>query len=68
MELNLLVKNATMDFLYFLHIDVLNTPPSEYAKYSLTTGLVFLATGNPKTQFLPLNGMGKREIDVEFYT
>ena len=31
-----------MEISSFLHIDVLNAPPSEYMqKYSLTTGLVF---------------------------
>ena len=38
-------------------------------KYSLTTGLVFeLQSGYPKTPFLTLNSMGKREIDVGFRT
>ena len=35
------IKNATMEFSYFLHIDVLNAPPSEYAKIFLDYQISF---------------------------
>ena len=57
-----------MEFSYFLIIDVLNAPPSEYAKIFLDYRISFWATGNPKTPFLPLKSMGEREIDVGFRT
>ena len=57
-----------MEFSSFLHIDVLNAPPWEYAEIFLDYRISFLATGNPKTPFLPLNSMGEMEIDVEFRT
>ena len=35
------LKNATMEFSYFFHIDVLNAPPSEYAKIFLDYRISF---------------------------
>ena len=35
------VKNATMKFSYFLHINVFNAPPSEYAKIFLDYRISF---------------------------
>ena len=35
------LKNATMKFSYFLHIDAFNAPPSEYAKIFLDYRISF---------------------------